>query len=587
MTIRNALLRAFFWLVLGAIVLMGTLSFIEARLALQAEIAGNLQTSASAALQRIDTFFFAQFENLRLWRRLEVMQDIRVEDVDKRLSHFLSDLRSGQGTAYRTLFCTDRNGRVIASSDPALIGSRVPAIGRWTMLPGGSAVLQLQPVHERQGDTVALRAPISDAFGRGELGYLYAMLDWGAVSDLLDDAAGGPRGAVLLDDRGWIIGASKDLRGDRSPPNTNMRNWIAKRSDATRVRDGSPLGLPTLLVGSAASSGYQHYPGLGWHLLMVEPTSRAYQPIWRMLWSMVSVLLVTLAIAVWTSKRIAGRIARPIVALTEFTRRYRSGEALEPDVRSGASIAEVDELDRAFVEMMQALEQSREQIVRAGKLAVVGEMAAIMAHEVRTPLGIVRSSAQLLERRPNLDERDRELLGYIISETDRLNRLVTMLLECARPRPPEFKLHDLHDIAGNVLDLLSSKAQKKQISLVREFKADSGILACDREQLTQVLLNLVLNALEFAPERGRVGVRTTTDGTRLRVQVYDDGPGITAELRRRVFDPFFSRREGGIGLGLTVVQQIVHVHHGDISVSDSPWGGASFDMVFERRWEPD
>ncbi len=587
MTIRNALLRAFFWLVFGAIALMGALSFVEARLALQAEIAGNLQTSASAALQRIDTFFFAQFENLRLWRRLEIMQDIRVEDVDKRLSRFLADLRSGQGTAYRTLFCTDRSGRIIASSDPALIGSSVPGISRWTTLPGGSAALQLQPVHERQGDAVALRAPISDAFGRGELGYLYAMLDWDAVSDLLDDAAGGPRGAVLLDDRGWIIGASKDLRRERSLQNTNMQTWIAKRSDVTRVHDGRPLGLSTLLVGSAASSGYQHFPGLGWHLLMVEPTGRAYQPIWRMLWSMVTVLLVTLAIAVWTSKRIAGRIARPIVALTEFTRRFRSGEARRPDTMPGTSIAEVDELDRAFVDMMQALERSREQIVRAGKLAVVGEMAAIMAHEVRTPLGIVRSSAQLLERRPNLDERDRELLGYILSETERLNRLVTMLLECARPRPPEFKLHDLHDIAGNVLDLLSSKAEKKQISLIREFTADNGMLACDREQLTQVLLNLVLNAMEFVPERGRVGVRTTTEGTQLRVQVYDDGPGIAAELRQRVFDPFFSRREGGIGLGLTVVQQIVQVHHGDISVSDSPWGGASFDMVFERRREPD
>ena len=122
MTIRNALLRAFFWLVLGAIILMGVLSFFEVRRALQSEIADNLQSGASAALQRIDTFFFAQLENVRIWRRLEVMQDIRVNDVDKRLSNFLSDLRAGQGTAYQSLFCTGRNGHIIASSAPALIG---------------------------------------------------------------------------------------------------------------------------------------------------------------------------------------------------------------------------------------------------------------------------------------------------------------------------------------------------------------------------------------------------------------------------------------------------------------------------------
>jgi two-component system, NtrC family, sensor histidine kinase HydH len=214
-------------------------------------------------------------------------------------------------------------------------------------------------------------------------------------------------------------------------------------------------------------------------------------------------------------------------------------------------------------------------------------MAAIMAHEVRTPLGILRSSAQLLERQPDLGDKERELSGYIVSETDRLNRLVTMLLECASPRAPDFKLHDVHDIAGNVMNLLASKAEKREVSLVREFSADDAVLACDREQLTQVFLNLVLNALQFVPNGGRVGIRTATDGDALVVQVIDDGPGIAPELRQRVFDPFFSRRDGGVGLGLTIVQQIVQVHHGDIRVTQSPWGGACFDMRFQRQQQSD
>ncbi|MCK5983946.1 hypothetical protein KMY60_27875, partial [Klebsiella pneumoniae] len=137
------------------------------------------------------------------------------------------------------------------------------------------------------------------------------------------------------------------------------------------------------------------------------------------------------------------RISRPIVALTEFARQFRQGAAQLPAVPE-TTISEVVELHHAYVEMIGALERSREQIVRAGKLAVAGEMAAIMAHEVRTPMGIVRSSAQLLERQPNLGEKERELIGFIISETERLNRLVTMLLECARPQPPDFRPHDLH-----------------------------------------------------------------------------------------------------------------------------------------------
>jgi len=241
----------------------------------------------------------------------------------------------------------------------------------------------------------------------------------------------------------------------------------------------------------------------------------------------------------------------------------------------------VGELNQAYAEMIDALERSREQLVRAGKLAVVGEMAAVMAHEVRTPLGILRSSAQLLERQPNLGERERELTGFIISETDRLNRLVTMLLECASPRAPDFKPHDLHEIIDHVLDLLTSKAEHKQVRLERQLMAINSILVCDREQLIQIVLNLVINALHFVADDGRIVVATHNEADSLVMSVADDGPGIPADLRPRVFDPFFTRREGGIGLGLTIVQQIVQVHHGEIWVTESRWGGACFNIRFE------
>ena len=171
-----------------------------------------------------------------------------------------------------------------------------------------------------------------------------------------------------------------------------------------------------------------------------------------------------LLMGLWISSRVADRIASPIVTLTAFTRGFRQGESSLPALPSRAT-AEVDELHRAYAEMIQALEQSREQIVRAGKPAVVGEMAAIMAHEVRTPLGILRNSAQLLQRQPELGEREQELIGYIFSETERLNCLVTLLLECARPTPPDFRPHDLHAIIDAVLNLLASRAEKAGVAL--------------------------------------------------------------------------------------------------------------------------
>jgi two-component system sensor histidine kinase HydH len=157
-----------------------------------------------------------------------------------------------------------------------------------------------------------------------------------------------------------------------------------------------------------------------------------------------------------------------------------------------------------------------------------------------------------------------------------------MLLECASPRAPDFRPNDVHAIAGHVLDLLASRAQGKGVRLQRELTAQHGMLVCDREQLIQVFLNLVINALHFVPAGGRIVTATRSDGRSIVVSVSDDGPGLPAELRQRVFDPFFTRREGGIGLGLTIVQQIVQAHHGEIWMTQSPWGGACFNIRFDR-----
>ena len=584
MTINKALLRAFFALVLGTSVLLGVLSFHQFRQALRSEIAGKLQFGAGTVMQRIDAFFFERIENIRIWRRLEVMQEIRVGDVDKRLSQFLAELVKGHGDVYYVMYCTDPQGKVIAASDPSWIGRSKRPMPAWQEIPGSSMDDQvvLEPLHTDAADTVSLRIRLPNTFGEGELGYLYAVMGWEEMWDLLDDAVvDSHRQALLLDSEGRVIATSVGLRRHQHLRGLELRDWyLQHQSTEPDVHSGELLGYDTLLVGSAASGGYQHFPGFGWHLLMLEPTDVAFAPIWHLLWAMSGLLMLTLLAAGWLSSRLAARIALPVVRLTDFTRRYRKGEQSKPPSAT-RTLSEVDELTRAFAEMIEALERSREQIVRAGKLAVVGEMAAVMAHEVRTPLGILRSSAQLLQRQPDLGEKERELTGYIISETDRLNRLVSMLLECASPRIPQFRPQDLHAILDHVVELLSSKAEGKEVELRRELTAAQSFMMGDREQLIQVFLNLVINALYFVPAGGWILLATRNQGNRLIVKVADTGPGIPEELRQRIFDPFFTRREGGIGLGLTVVQQLVQAHQGEIEILATPKGGACFELRFD------
>ncbi len=232
--------------------------------------------------------------------------------------------------------------------------------------------------------------------------------------------------------------------------------------------------------------------------------------------------------------------------------------------------------------MLEALGRSREHLIRAGKLAVVGEMAAIMAHEVRTPLGILKSSAQLLERRAGLTPADRELTAFIGSETERLNRLVTTLLECASPRPPAFHPQDLHAILAHVVSLISGKAEKRAVALAVEEGVEDPVIPCDREQMIQVILNLLINAIQIVPEGGHIRVATSDSEGMIFVRIDDDGPGVPDADCERVFDPFFTRRDGGVGLGLTIVRQIVESHGGEISVSRGPLGGACFTIRLPR-----
>jgi len=139
---------------------------------------------------------------------------------------------------------------------------------------------------------------------------------------------------------------------------------------------------------------------------------------------------------------------------------------------------------------------------------------------------------------------------------------------------------DLHKIIARVFDLLASQAQKKSIEIDWLMPQNTAIIECDQELLVQVFLNLILNAIQIVPAGGRIRVRTEgSNGESVKITVEDNGPGIPPENCARLFDPFFTTREGGIGLGLTVTQQIICIHGGHLAAGKSELGGACFTLV--------
>ena len=214
-----------------------------------------------------------------------------------------------------------------------------------------------------------------------------------------------------------------------------------------------------------------------------------------------------------------------------------------------------------------------EQLIRADRLAAMGELTAGVAHEVRNPLGVIRASVQLLEDAECDATRVREAGEVIKQEIDRLDKVIKALLDFGRPSKPTMMVTDLVDVLEDVMLFTSRFASQADVVIDRELPSDLPRVMSDPDQLKQVFLNLVTNAVQAMEESGgTITVSAAEQGDFVEVSVSDTGPGIPAEEMGKVFDPFYSTRDAGTGLGLTIVHRIIDEHDGHIEVESSREG---------------
>lgn len=573
MTIRHILLLSFIAVGMVPATLVAMLAFERSRAAMETEIESGVRRAAVDVSTDVDRLLHERMLNATTWHHLEVMQDLRLGDVDKRLARFLSEMKQRHGHIYLDLHATDTSGVVVASSQPQWLGRQLPTtVTRILRLPGDEVRMEAPHWIEGRSPRLRLRSSIASSFTKGTLGDL--VLDMNAVSleELLDRVAGQARQALLLDADGRVIGASTGLR-ERGLRAGAMVAATEVDSVAARL-----LGGPVILAASA-SSGVDGNGGLAWTTWILQSRAAALAPVQRMAKFFTMLLFAVVLITIVVAYAVAARIARPVQALTRFTRAYLLPGA--PPAPPPQGPGELGELNRSFVGLVLDLQRSQQTLIQASKLAAVGEVTALMAHEVRTPLGILRSSAQMLRGERALSTEGQELLNIIESETTRLNRLVGSMLDSSRTRPPQMAAHDMHALIDHAVALLAAQSRARAVKIEIHSRALHTRVDCDAEQVIQVLLNLVMNALQILPTGGRIDIETRDESDRLVIEVADDGPGIAAEDRARIFEPFVYKREGGVGLGLAVVRQIMRSHGGDITADVSEFGGALF-----RAWLP-
>lgn len=236
----------------------------------------------------------------------------------------------------------------------------------------------------------------------------------------------------------------------------------------------------------------------------------------------------------------------------------------------------------ADLERLQELRRKDEQLLQAEKLATVGVLVSGLAHEIGTPLGIVSIRLQLLRRRTAEGDEDRKTLDTALEQLDRVTGLIRQLLDFARAKPGPPQQVAIHDAVRAVRDLVEPLATRRRVGLLFDVPSDLPPLSGSLDGLQQIILNLVMNALQAVQEGGRVEVSALLDGGDLVLQVDDNGPGVPEESRAAIFDPFFTtKRQGeGSGLGLTVVLGLVRRMGGRMRVGESPMKGARFEVRF-------
>ncbi|NGZ98088.1 MAG: hypothetical protein CV089_18510 [Nitrospira sp. WS110] len=259
----------------------------------------------------------------------------------------------------------------------------------------------------------------------------------------------------------------------------------------------------------------------------------------------------------------------------------KSSEAQEFATQQLAGLSH--ELERGLNRNRQALLETQRQLRLTERVAELGTLAASMAHEIGTPLNVIMGRAEYLLERTS-DEAIKKGLSTIVAQVDRVTRLVKQLLSLARRSPGTLGPVNLGETVVNCLDAMQEHFNRHKITTVTEFDEGLHPIHGNHDQLMQVLLNLVLNAVHAMPNGGHLTIRVNDqlESRQVRLSITDSGHGIPAEMLTTIFHPFVTTKEPGkgTGLGLTVVHSIIQDHGGSIAVDSVPGQGTTFTLLF-------
>ncbi len=332
-------------------------------------------------------------------------------------------------------------------------------------------------------------------------------------------------------------------------------------------------------------TAYTDYPGNDWTVGVTLPVSDLFENVFSIRRAIISLVIGGILLASILSYLIAMTIVRPLTRLKQGIERISSGDLdykvtiRDPDI--AATLAgSFNQMAASLNKSSKELRRTYGELAQNEKLAAVGQMTAGIAHEIKNPLGIIQGSAQVVANPDRPIEMREKAAQFIMEEVDRLNNTLTTFLDFAKPSSPKIKSIDIRLLVEEITTILNTQYPDHEFIITTPAKIPE--IPADRDQVHQVFLNLFINAIQAMPRGGMIKILMDTQEQphQLKIDIIDQGCGISQDQLQVIFDPFVSFRDNGIGLGLPVVSQIIKTHKGQMDILSMPGKGTRFTLTF-------
>jgi len=519
-----------------------------------AEAGASHASIAADTLDRLDRFLFERYRNVVSWAGLEVMGDVVVDDLDRRIAQSLHGLRADYGV-YSALYCLDADGNVVADSVAGVPGRREAKTPWFRAIASGEPSYRHADIPAAGGlPEVIFAAPIPGHAGAvAPIGVLVARVDPAAVAALLDGV--NHRLAKL----GHPVRIAIRPGGGGEPP-------LAEGDQASRVD-----GFTGEVIGEARSRGYRDFPGFGWILTLREARANALAPMARTGLLLQLVGGGAVGVALLLAAFLARGLARPLEEIT------RAAEVIEGSGKLDVPLAaerpdEIGHLAATFNRMLHRLAEAQATLVRQERLTAIGRVAAEMAHDLATPATTIANLARRLHRNSPEESREAAQLALILDSATYVQGLVRRLLDFAHSEAPSSEAVNVGEV---VRQAVAQAGEGVDLRVAGVLPAIFG----DANALTRMLVNLIRNGREAAGEGGEVAVTAAVASGEIEITVTDDGPGVDKEVRAHLFEPFITTKgREGTGLGLAIAYRIARDHGGTVHLAESRPGRTTFGV---------